>query len=109
MVIGTWNSLYVTEKTSGWFTSSQDADIMLSEIDFNNTGGPLHFSHPCTVASEGTHLLLAGRNNNRVLIWDPLPTGKIPKWDKGISCPYFHILYAHINYFALLSPPLNSE
>jgi len=19
----------------------------------------------------------------------------IPKWDKGISCPYFHILYAH--------------
>ena len=34
---------------------------------------------------------------------------KIPKWDKGISCPYFHILYAHINYFALPSPPLNSE
>ena len=47
---------------------------MLSEIDFNNTDGPLHFNHPCTVASEGTHLLLAGRNNNRVLIWDPLPT-----------------------------------
>ncbi|MCW3135166.1 MAG: AAA family ATPase, partial [Methanophagales archaeon] len=29
---------------------------------------------------------------------------KIPKWDKGVSCPYFHILYAHINYFALPSP-----
>jgi len=53
---------------------------MLSEIDFNNTGGPLHFSHPCTVASEGTHLLLAGRNNNRVLIWDPLPTGNWKKY-----------------------------
>ena len=39
--------------------------------------------------------------------WELL--GKIPKWDKGISCPYFHILYAHINYFALPSPPLNSE
>jgi len=34
---------------------------------------------------------------------------KIPKWDKGIFPPYFHILYAHINYFALPSPPLNSE
>jgi len=33
---------------------------------------------------------------------------KIPKWDKGISCSYFHILYAHIN-FVLPSPPLNSE
>ena len=53
---------------------------MLSEIDFNNTGGPLHFSHPCTVASEGTHLLLAGRNNNRVLIWDPLPTENWKKY-----------------------------
>jgi len=33
---------------------------------------------------------------------------KIPKWDKGIFPLYFHILYAHINYFALPSPPLNS-
>lgn len=65
-------------KPTGWFTTGQDADIMLSGIDFNNTGGPLLFNHPGTVASDGTHLLLADRNNNRVLIWNKLPTGNTP-------------------------------
>ena len=32
--------------TSGWFQTGQDADIMLSGIDFNNTGGALLFNHP---------------------------------------------------------------
>lgn len=61
--------------TTGWFKTGQNADIMLSGIDFNNTGGPLLFNHPGAVASDGTHLLLADRNNNRVLIWNKLPTG----------------------------------
>lgn len=64
--------------TSGWFHTGQDADIMLSGIDFNNTGGPSLFNHPGNVASDGTHLLLADRNNNRVLIWNSLPTGNTP-------------------------------
>ena len=64
-----------SSKPSGWFQTGQDADILLSGIDFNNTGGPLLFNHPGVVASDGTHLLLADRNNNRVLIWNKLPTG----------------------------------
>lgn len=64
--------------TSGWFHTGQDADIMLSGIDFNNTGGPLLFNHPGNVASDDTRLLLADRNNNRVLIWNSLPTENIP-------------------------------
>jgi len=64
--------------TSGWFQTGQDADLMLSGIDFNNAGGPLLFNHPGTVASDGTHLLLADRNNNRVLIWNRLPTSNTP-------------------------------
>jgi len=60
---------------SDWFTSGQNADVMLSGIDFNNTGGPLLFNHPGNVASDGTRLLLADRNNNRVLIWNSLPAG----------------------------------
>ena len=64
-----------SSKPSGWFKTGQDADIALSAIDFNNTGGSLLFNHPGTVASDGTHLLLADRNNNRVLIWNKLPTG----------------------------------
>ena len=63
---------------SGWFRTGQDADIMLSGIDFNNTGSPLLFNHPGEVATDGTRLLLADRNNNRVLIWNKLPTSNIP-------------------------------
>ena len=66
------------KSASGWFQTGQDADIMLSGIDFNNTGGALLFNHPGVVASDGTHLLLADRNNNRVLIWNKLPTGNTP-------------------------------
>ena len=64
--------------TSGWFQTGQDADIMLSGIDFNNTGGSLLFNHPGVAASDGTHLLLPDRNNNRVLIWNKLPTDNTP-------------------------------
>jgi hypothetical protein len=32
-----------------WFATGQDANILLSGIDFNNTGGALLFNHP-TVA-----------------------------------------------------------
>ncbi len=74
------NSTYkiATSKPSGWFKTGQDADIMLSGIDFNNAGGSLLFNHPGTIASDGTHLLLADRNNNRVLIWNTLPTTNTP-------------------------------
>lgn len=61
-------------KTSGSFHSGQEADILLSGIDFNNTGGSLLFNHPGNVASDGKYLVLADRNNNRVLIWNSLPT-----------------------------------
>lgn len=51
---------------------------MLSGIDFNNAGGPLIFNHPKGIATDGTHLLMADGNNNRVLIWNSLPTGNTP-------------------------------
>jgi hypothetical protein len=60
---------------NGWFTTGQSADIMLSGVDFNNTGGPLLFNHPKGIASDGTRLLVADGNNNRVLIWNSLPQG----------------------------------
>jgi len=67
-----------SSKPTGWFTAGQNADLLLSGIDFNNAGGPLLFNHPGIVASDGTHLILADRNNNRVLIWNELPTGNTP-------------------------------
>jgi len=63
---------------NGWFASGQEADILLSGVDFNATGGALLFNHPGEVASDGEHLLLADRNNNRVLIWNTLPDGNTP-------------------------------
>jgi len=73
---------------SGWFTNGQEADIMLSGIDFNNAGGPLLFNHPKGIATDGTHLLLADGNNNRVLIWNSLPTGNTPP-DMVLGQPNF--------------------
>ncbi|MBI4454273.1 MAG: hypothetical protein HY644_00055 [Acidobacteria bacterium] len=64
--------------TSGFFKTGQNADIALSAIDFNNTGGPLLFNHPNGIASGGTHLLLADTNNNRVLLWNTLPESNVP-------------------------------
>jgi len=64
-------------KTSGFFKTGQKADLMLSGVDFNNTGGSLLFNHPGGIASDGTHLLLADRNNNRILIWNKLPEGNV--------------------------------
>lgn len=64
-----------SKRPSGWFTTSQAADIALAAIGFDRTGGPLLFNHPGGIASDGTHLLLADRNNNRVLVWKRLPTG----------------------------------
>lgn len=68
-------------QTSGSFDKTQDkffktgqaADMMLSGFDFNNTGGSLHFNHLGGIASDGQRLILADRNNNRVLIWNNLP------------------------------------
>ncbi|MBM4034296.1 MAG: hypothetical protein FJ291_21325 [Planctomycetes bacterium] len=74
------NSSYRVAKggTSGFFVTGQKADLMLSGIGFNNTGGPLLFNHPGGVATDGTRLLLADRNNNRILIWSRLPEANTP-------------------------------
>lgn len=61
--------------TSGFFTSGQDADLVLSAVGFNETGGSLLFNHQTGIATDGTRFVLADRNNNRVLIWNQLPTG----------------------------------
>lgn len=62
-------------RPSGSLASGQAADIALAAIGFDETGGPLLFNHPGGIASDGTHLLLADRNNNRVLVWSRLPAG----------------------------------
>ena len=56
------------------FTPHQAADLMISGVDFNNTGGALRFNHPNGLATNGTNLLMCDRFNNRVLVWYMAPT-----------------------------------
>lgn len=56
------------------FNTGQSADLMLSGVGFNDSGGALVFNHPSGIASDGTHFLLCDRFNNRVLIWNSLPS-----------------------------------
>lgn len=74
------NSSYKTasSKPSGWFKSGQEADILLSGFGFNNSGGPLSFNHLGILGSDGKRLVVPDRFNNRVLIWNSLPTGNTP-------------------------------
>lgn len=63
--------------TSGWFTNGQDADIVLNWFDFDNSGGPLRLYHPMGISNDGQHLIVADTCNNRVLIWNSLPTSNV--------------------------------
>ena len=63
----------VTEKPTGWFETGQDADIMLGLNDFGKAS-PTVFNHPGKIATDGERLILADTWNNRVLIWNSIPT-----------------------------------
>lgn len=58
----------------GFFRDGQDADVLLSGVGFDNSGGPLLYNHPGGIASDGERLFLSDRNNNRVLVWNHAPT-----------------------------------
>ena len=60
--------------TSGFFKTAQEADLTLSAVDFNKTGGPLRFNRPSGLTTDGTRLVMTDVFNNRVLIWNSAPT-----------------------------------
>ncbi len=66
-----------TTPTDGWYTNHQPAALMLSGIDFDQSGGPLLYNHPTCVATDGTHLVVCDRFNNRLLVWNQPPAA----WD----------------------------
>ncbi|MDO8751267.1 MAG: hypothetical protein Q7K03_09010 [Dehalococcoidia bacterium] len=52
----------------GFFKTGQNADILLSGFDFNNSGGPLVFNHPGSIASDGTRLFITDVVNKRMVV-----------------------------------------
>lgn len=63
---------------TGFLSSGQPADLLLSGIDFDDSGGALLFNHPGGLAGDGDMLALADRNNNRVLLWKHPPDAGTP-------------------------------
>ena len=62
---------------SGYPRTGQEATLVLGEIGFNKSGGALLFNHPKGIATDGTVLMMADGNNNRVLLWNALPNNNI--------------------------------
>ena len=64
----------ITAKPEGWFKTGQAADLILYADDFNNAGSAANLNHPMKVVSDGKRLIVSDTYNNRVLIWDRIPT-----------------------------------
>ena len=55
---------------------SSEATFILSAYGIEKTQGATSLNHPASGASDGTHLAVADRFNNRVLIFNSLPSGQ---------------------------------
>ncbi len=80
----------VTEKPTGWFRSGQEADLILYATGFNDSGGPLMLNHPGKAATDGKRLVVSDTWNNRVLIWNEIPTKNDQAPDLVLGQPNFY-------------------
>jgi sugar lactone lactonase YvrE len=75
--------------SENWFTNGQPADLILGPLGFEKSGGPSFLHHPGSVATDGTRLFVADTRNNRVLIWNSIPTTNYAPADVVIGQPDF--------------------
>ena len=73
------NSTYsqAVPSSNSTFGLNEEADMILSDYGFNETGGALKLNHPVSVASDGIRLAISDRFNNRVLIWNSIPESNV--------------------------------
>lgn len=69
------NPTYETTGQVGDAAWGPDAAFGLSAYGLGATGGPGTLNHPSSGASDGKYLVVADRFNNRVLVFNDLPTG----------------------------------
>lgn len=74
---GGYTTVTGSANPSAVFSTGQDADVLVSGIDFNTTGGSQLFNHPSGIASDGTKLAITDTFNNRVLIWNTPPASNV--------------------------------
>ena len=75
--IAVYSSILFIGCNQGFLNTGQEAEMVLGELDFNQSGGPLLFNHPKGIATDGVVFMMADGNNNRVLLWDELPTSNV--------------------------------
>lgn len=83
----------VQPQARGFFYTGQSADVMVSGVGFNKSGGGLAFNLPAGMTTDGERLVLSDRGNNRILIWNTLPTDAVlpdvvlgqPNFDTNLS------------------------
>ncbi len=68
------NYKYVKQKPSGWFHNGQKADILLGSISDFGLAYPCLFQRPMKIATDGKRIILADTGNNRILIWNKIPS-----------------------------------
>jgi uncharacterized protein YjdB len=68
------DTVTIALSAAGTLATGMNAEKVLSAFGFNNAGGSGVYHHNAGLASDGTRLFLADRNNNRVLVWNTLPT-----------------------------------
>jgi hypothetical protein len=90
---GSGNRILIWKQTPQY---GQAAQIVLGQPDFTsnsaNTGGTISaqgLSNPRSVNTDGTHLIVADRLNNRVLIWNSIPTQNQQPADIVLGQPDF--------------------
>ena len=60
------------------FGLNETGDILLSGYGFNNSGGANKLNHPVSISANYGKLAVTDRFNNRVLIWNVIPSSNTP-------------------------------
>jgi uncharacterized protein (DUF427 family) len=71
------------------FVSGQPADLILGPLGFEKSGGPSFLHHPGSVKTDGRRLFVADTRNNRILIWNSIPTSNYAPADVVVGQPDF--------------------
>jgi len=87
------------------------ADVVLGQTDFNGTSyaaGQNGLRTPTAVATDGTRLAIADTDNNRVLLWNHLPTANGQGADVVLGQPDFNTTTANTGTSSVLVPAANT-
>jgi len=87
--LGFFSESRLLENQSDWFTTGQAADLILGPLGLEESGGPSFLNHPMGVATDGVRLFVADTCNNRVLIWNSIPTTNYAPADVVVGQPDF--------------------